>query len=339
MKSETRQKFNEYCAFVAESNQYNGQPVEVSKKFTIQTPVMQTYQDIMREEVGFLQLINMETVELQESETIGLDIGTTIAGVTDTTIVGNERQPAQVHKHEKLNRYRCEQVNFDTLLRYPTLDKWSGHDDFIERYGRALTKQMARDHVMIGWNGKERAANTSDRKNNPMLEDVAVGWLEKIRRNAPERIQTDPVTLGDEGDYKNIDALVFDLVENKMAEHHREDTDLVVIIGRKLFHNKYLGLLNDSTLPSERVNANVLWGSREIAGMRCLRVPYFPDDAVLVTRLDNLSIYTQDGSMRRTIIDNAKSDQVEEYTSKNIDFVVEDYTGLAMSDAGVIKVV
>ena len=45
----------------------------------------------------------------------------------------------------------------------------------------------------------------------------------------------------------------------------------------------------------------------------------------MVTRLDNLSIYFMDESHRRSIIENPKLDQVENYESMNIDYVVETY--------------
>ncbi|MCP6111341.1 phage major capsid protein, P2 family, partial [Klebsiella pneumoniae] len=52
----------------------------------------------------------------------------------------------------------------------------------------------------------------------------------------------------------------------------------------------------------------------------------FPANAIMVTRLDNLSIYFMDESHRRSIIENPKLDQVENYESMNIDYVVETYS-------------
>ncbi|WP_411544541.1 P2 family phage major capsid protein [Klebsiella pneumoniae] len=55
-------------------------------------------------------------------------------------------------------------------------------------------------------------------------------------------------------------------------------------------------------------------------------MPYFPANAIMVTRLDNLSIYFMDESHRRSIIENPKLDQAENYESMNIDYVVETLT-------------
>ena len=59
--------------------------------------------------------------------------------------------------------------------------------------------------------------------------------------------------------------------------------------------------------------------------MPAVRVPFFPDDALLVTSLDNLSIYFQETGKRRQIVDNSSLDQVEEYQSSNDAYVIENY--------------
>ena len=49
-----------------------------------------------------------------------------------------------------------------------------------------------------------------------------------------------------------------------------------------------------------------------------------------ITRLDNLSIYWQEGTRRRTIVDNAKRDRIENYESSNEAYVVEDHGAMAV---------
>jgi hypothetical protein len=54
-------------------------------------------------------------------------------------------------------------------------------------------------------------------------------------------------------------------------------------------------------------------------------VPFFPANSMLITPLENLSLYWQEGTRRRTIVDNAKRDRIENYESSNDAYVVEDY--------------
>jgi len=56
-----------------------------------------------------------------------------------------------------------------------------------------------------------------------------------------------------------------------------------------------------------------------------VRVPYFPANAMMITRTDNLSIYWQEGTQRRHIEEVPKRDRIENYESANEDYVVEDY--------------
>ena len=193
---------------------------------------------------------------------------------------------------------------------------------------------------MIGFNGIQRAAK-SNRVANPLLQDVNKGWLQKIREDKPENVLDEVkagsnvikvgagVTLAD--GYNNLDALVMDLTE-LLGPTYRDDTELVAIVGRKLLHDKYFPMVNKDQVPSEKMAADVIISQKRMGGLPAVRVPSFPDNAILVTRLDNLSIYWQEGSRRRTILDNAKRDQIENYESVNEAYVVEDYEGAALAE-------
>lgn len=54
-------------------------------------------------------------------------------------------------------------------------------------------------------------------------------------------------------------------------------------------------------------------------------VPFFPQNALLVTKLDNLSIYVQEGTQRRQLKEEPEYDQLADYQSVNEAYVVEDY--------------
>lgn len=129
------------------------------------------------------------------------------------------------------------------------------------------------------------------------------------------------------------------MISNLLDPWHQEAEDLVVMVGREIWTHHGMTLLNHSNLPTER-NALATWfASKTVAGLPCIRPPYLPSRAVIVTSYDNLSLYHQLGSLRRTIIDNAKRDRVEEYLSENEAYVVEDYGKLAgiRSGASLLK--
>lgn len=115
---------------------------------------------------------------------------------------------------------------------------------------------------MIGFNGTSRAA-TSDRNSNPLLQDVAKGWLQKMREDAKERVMNgestdNQVLVGKGQEYANLDALVMDATEELIDEWHRDDTDLVVITGRKLLADKYFPIVNQQNAPTEQLAADIV---------------------------------------------------------------------------------
>ncbi|ECB2520900.1 capsid protein, partial [Salmonella enterica subsp. enterica serovar Alachua] len=177
---------------------------------------------------------------------------------------------------------------------------------------------------------------TSDRTKNPMLQDVAVGWLQKYRNEAPTRVMSNitdadgkvvsaVIRVGRNGDYENLDALVMDATNNLIDEVYQDDPNLVAIVGRKLLADKYFPLVNKQQENSESLAADIIISQKRIGNLPAVRVPYFPANAVLVTTLENLSIYFMDESHRRSIDENPKKDRVENYESMNIDYVVEVY--------------
>lgn len=322
MKNPTRIAYAAYLATVA---QLNG-VANATEKFTVAPSVQQTLEDKIQESSGFLASINIVGVTDQKGEKIGLGIGGTIAGTTDTS--AKDRTPVDPSSLEG-SGYECTQTNFDTAIKYAKIDMWAKFPDFQTRMRDAIVKRQALDRILIGFNGKSRAA-TSDRVANPLLQDVNKGWLQHYRDDAPARVMGTggQVLVGKSAgaDYANLDALVFDAVNNLIDPVHQEDTELVVICGRNLLADKYFPILNQTQPNTEAVAADLIVSQKRIGGLQAVRVPGFPANTVMVTRLDNLSIYFQEGARRRTVVDNAKRDQIENYESSNDAYVVEDYS-------------
>lgn len=331
MRQETRFKFNAYLSQLAK---LNGISVDdISKKFTVEPSVTQTLMNTVQASSAFLQMINILPVAEMKGEKIGVGVTGTIASTTDTS-GDKERQTADFTALES-NKYECNQINFDFHLTYKRLDLWARFQDFQRRIRDAIVQRQALDFIMAGFNGITRA-DTSDRIKNPMLQDVAVGWLQKYRNEAPARVMSkitdaegkvvsDVIRVGKNGDYENLDALVMDGTNTLIDEIYQDDPKLVAIVGRKLLADKYFPLVNKQQENSESLAADIIISQKRIGNLPAVRVPYFPANAVFVTTLENLSIYFMDESHRRSIDENPKKDRVENYESMNIDYVIEAY--------------
>lgn len=327
MRNDTRLVFNAYMAAIASLNGI----ASAAEKFTVDPTVQQTLENRIQESSDFLGRINNIGVAEQQGEKLGLGIGSPIAGTTDTTLA--DRVPTDPTAFDATG-YICTQTNFDTLVRYSKLDAWAKFPDFQTRLRDLIIKRQALDIITIGFNGTSRAA-TSNKATNPLLQDVNKGWLQKYRENAAGRVldevfaASNKVQVGAGIDtahgYKNLDALVYDAVNNMIDPWYREDTELVAIMGRDLLADKYFPLVNANQAPTETIAADVIISQKRVGGLSAVRVPYFPANAILITRLDNLSRYWQEGGRRRNVVDNAKRDQIENYESSNDAYVVEDY--------------
>ena len=323
MKNETRKLYAAYLTQIATLNAV----ASAVEKFNVAPSVQQKLESRMQESSDFLKLINVIGVEEQSGEALGLGISGTIAGRTDTS--GNGTRGTQDPTSLTKDSYECKQTNFDTHIQYAKLDAWAKFKDFQTRVSNQVVSRCALDRIMIGWNGTS-AAVTTNRATSPLLQDVNIGWLQKLRTNAAERVMTGgavagKVTVGKDGDYANLDALVFDARATLLDPWFQEDPQLVAIVGRDLMHDKLFPLVADNDAPTEKLAADIVISQRRLGGLQAMVVPFFPAGKVLITRADNLSIYYQDGKRRRAVVDKPERDRIEFYESSNDAYVIEDY--------------
>ncbi|MBD9530653.1 phage major capsid protein, P2 family [Comamonas sp. CMM01] len=328
MRNETRQHFTGYMDQQARNNGVGS----AADKFNVAPSVQQKLESKLQESSDFLGKINIIGVAEMKGEKLGLGVNGTIAGRTDTS--GNKSRQTQDATSLSSGKYECVQTDYDTHIRYATLDAWAKFKDFQTRISDQVLQRCALDRIMIGWNGTH-AADDTNRVTNPLLQDVNIGWLEHIRTSAPERVLKEgaaagKVTIGPGGDFANLDALVYDATKTMLDPWYQEDPQLVAIVGRDLMHDKLFPLVEKNDAPTERLAADIVISQRRLGGLPAVVVPYFPAGTVLVTRLDNLSIYYQDGARRRGIKDAMERNRIEFYESSNDAFVVEKFGQCAL---------
>lgn len=325
MRNSTRLLYNALALQIATLNGVE----DATAKFSVAPSVQQTLETRMQESSEFLGRINIMGVTEQTGAKLGLGVGGPIASTTNTATT--DRATKDAHTLDE-QQYTCNQTNSDTHIRYATLDSWAKFPDFQTRVRDAIIRRQALDRIMVGFNGTSRAA-TSDPVANPLLQDVNKGWLQHYREQAAARVLKDGVTAGvvkvggggATEDYVNLDALVMDAVNNLIEPWYQEDTELVAVLGRDLLHDKYFPLVNQAAPASEQLAADLIISQKRVGGIGAVRVPFMPAGKILITRLDNLSIYFQESSRRRMLQDNPKRDRIENYESSNDAYVVEDF--------------
>lgn len=330
MRNETRELFNAYCDRQAELNGVHPDTVRDGKAFSIDPTIQQKLNDKQQEDSSFLNAINIASVDELKGEALGLGIGEPLASRTNTSTT--DRAPVDPSGMEA-DQYECAQTNSDTAIKYKKLDQWAKFADFQVRISNQIRRRQALDRILVGFNGTHAAAATN-RGTYPRLQDVNIGWIEKVilRNNGarallegPKDVEAGKIVIGPTGDYKNVHALVKDACHGLLPEWADADSEMVAILGRDILHDIYFPLVNQNLQPTETLAADLLISAKTIGGRKAVSVPGMRPDGIFITRLDNLSIYEQDGKRRRTVVDNAKRDQVETYESSNDAFVIEDF--------------
>ena len=322
LKPETAQQIDAYIAEVKKINGASG----TERAFTVNPTVAQNLELQTQQSSHFLSTINIVRVDEQAGDKLGLGISQPIAYRTAGT-----REPVDPIVLDS-SGYLCRKTDFDTHISYRRLDEWAKFPNFQTLLRDAILGQIGRDRIMIGWNGTS-AADTTNRTANPLLQDVNIGWIQKLRLAAPARVMseaihgTGKVRIGWTGDYVDLDALIFDLLNNLIDPWHRnafQALGFVVVMSADLNADRLFPLVQAVNPPSEMMAADVIIRSGKAGGLPVVHVPYFPANSLLITPLNNLSIYWQAGTRRRRIVDNPARDRIEDYQSVNEAYVIED---------------
>ncbi len=273
-----------------------------------------------------MKKINIIPVTNQKGEAIGLGVTGMIAGRTDTSN-GKTRKTKAVYNMKPMP-YLCEQVNFDTHIRYSQLDAFAHLKNFNTIISNQTREQIDANKITIGFYGTSCEANT-DATTNPNGEDVCKGWFQALREHNPDAMlkqgkTANEIRIGEGGDFINLDLTVMN-VKGLLHDACENDADLIAIIGSDLLaYEKAKFYTKNGNTPSEKAKIEEMQVIGTYGGLPAVSVPGFPPSGILVTSYKNLSIYIQEGSIRRSVgKQNDERDQVENFESMNIAYVIE----------------
>lgn len=321
MKEASKKKYLAFCIAMATSFGVES----VAQQFSVTPTTAQTLQDKIVEEDSFLAKINVFPVDEIKGEKVLGAVAGVVGKRTDTE--NNDRVPQEVLALGSQN-YELFSTEFDTFIKYATVDAWAKFPDFQERYATWVRKAIAMARVRTGWYGTSAAAVTN-KATNPNGEDVNKGWFQLMREYDSgsqwllQGATANEIRIGDGGDYPNLDAAVHDC-RQMLDPIFRERSDLVAFIGSDLLAaDKATLYAAQGATPSEKERIANEKVTKTYGGLPVDTPSGFPSRGLFITTYDNLSWYYQDTSVRRQVIDNPRRDRVEDYTSVNEGYVVE----------------
>lgn len=320
MKLSTTKTLSEFFNQVGEYYGVDPERLARGQVFAIETPKETHLLDNIQKKADFLSKINYVNVEDAQ--------GQLIFGGSETLITGrnaNGRHYGEVNPEGYT--YQCAETDSGVLIPWARLDQWGSlAPQFAQKWADFVQRQIALDEIMIGFYGESVAKTTTD----PQGKDVNKGWLQFARDNKPSQVLTGGKTsgivriFGENADYKNLDELAFDLKQG-LHERHRDAGDLVFLVGADLVAKEastvYRG---NSLIATEKAALTTHDLMKTFGGMPAMIVPNMPGRLAIVTSLDNLSIYTQKGSIRRAFREDQDAKAIKDSYYRNQAYVVED---------------
>lgn len=226
MKFETHKKLNAHFQKFA----HNLKPDETALSYKIATLESEQEKNFFAKlrENDLFQLLNIVPVNYAQGEAIGLVQA--MASTTDTEKYA--RLPKLAASRFK---YDCQQMNFDSIISFDKLNHFVQVDlDFVEVFESYLDKHLLSNVLMVGLNGTHKT-DTSNPETAPYGEDVAKGWLQKIREHAQSHNGQSVLNIGEigtNGTYKTLNKAVKAGIAKIKPIY--ADGDLIAICGRDI---------------------------------------------------------------------------------------------------------
>ncbi len=333
LSAQARAKLEQHFANTAKGFGVPAGNPAAGQHFAATPTVAQTiYDKIVEDGNPFLQRLNVIPVSELKGEKVGMSLTNRVASRTDTSGAG-ERTPKHL-VDTAAKGYELFATEFDVALKYSLIDSWAKFPDFAARYMRMVRQAIGNDMLQTGWTGTSVAATTNI-GTNPLLQDLNKGWLQLIREynSGSQRLlggtkgTAGAVTLGESneavGGFVNLDVLA-QAAREMLPIYHRTNPNLVLIAGYNILsYQQETYYKNNAGTPTEKavMNGEI---TRAYDSLPSFYAPFFPASALLVTTLDNLSIYYQDSSVRRLQKDKPEKNEVQDFNSVNMGYVIED---------------
>ncbi|WP_458118773.1 phage major capsid protein, P2 family [Mannheimia haemolytica] len=308
-----------FYAFLTAVANYYKVPVDSvlrGESFSLEAPKAALLGENIQQRSDFLKQINMVQVT---------DIkGNKLFGATEKAITGRKSEGRHLAKlNHTQGKYELAETDAGVIVPWAMFDQFARLNNagqLFDLYAEYVQTQIALDILQVGFHGKSVAEDTSASD----LSDVNLGWLFQLERDKSANVLTGSTIYGNGDDFSTLDDVALEL-KQALDYRHQNRNDLVFLVGADLANAEARYVTKEAKLkPSERValGSNVLFGS--FGGMQAITPPNFPAKSAAVTTLKNLSVYTQDSSVRRRFESNEDQKGIIDSYYRQEGYVVED---------------
>lgn len=325
-----------YNAMIAAIAQHYGQDYSTllnGKGFNLKVPEAALLGQNIQQRSDFLKQINMLQVDELKGHKL---LGATEKGITGRKKEG--RHLATLNHDQK--GYELAETDSGVIIPWAMFDSFAVFGDrLMDLYNEYVQTQIALDMLQIGWHGQSVAENAQAED----LSDVNKGWLKLLQEQKAENFMTQVKEsgkikiFGEGADYASLDDLAFDLKQG-LDLRHQSRNDLVFLVGADLVGQETKLIAKQHGLtPTEKaaLGSHNLLGS--FGGMNAITPPNFPAKGAVVTTLSNLSIYTQNRSVRRSFRSDEDRKGIINSYYRQEGYVVEDLGLMTAIDHSKVK--
>lgn len=281
----------EFCAATLEA----ANAPQGTQSFNLTPPMETKLRQAIMQSNAFLGMVSLLPVQQIKGQVIDVGDDGLSTGRSDTGRFS-------VEVGQSGNTYELTKTDSGAHILWETMTQWANSGSkgqWLAMMKNAISRRFALDMLRIGFNGTSIAVKTNPVA-NPLGQDVNKGWLTIVKEKKSSQVLPsallDP-TGASEDSYKNLDSLAQDLINTTIAPEHRQDPDLVVLVGSDLVAAEQHRLLESADKPTEHKAAQSL--AKTIAGKKAYTPPFFPADQLWVTNTKNLQILTQEGTQWR----------------------------------------
>lgn len=307
--------------------------------FTPTPSIVQTLNEKIRAENSVLMKVNVKGVKSKRGQK--LSIGTGANAISRRTkLTGDKERKARYPGSLEHSEYELHKTETDYSVPDVILEEWAHVDGKVaQKIQNQVKITIAEERVKIGWNGVE-AKEETDPSAKPMLEDLNKGWLQKVREENASghftevRSGTGEIVVGVKdgvtSDHANVNALVASL-KRSIPKHLRKD--LVVLVGEDIadYHEDQIySKYGEQPTEAQQKEMDAVMG--KLGGLPWETPDFFPEDAILITSWDNLSIYYQTESWKKQSYYSGRREQWEDYNKRNEGYVLENSEKTALAE-------
>ncbi len=309
LTKETREGLKAFAANKAELNGLSTDHVFEGGTINVKPDVERNWQSSVADASWFLKRITTSSSDSPIVENLTFSGADMLSTRTDTRN-GKERSPLEYGKVSGVE-FRCVKTNFDVGIPYDDLNHWNARNraQFLLTINKHLAALKANNVVMIGWHG-EKAEKDTNPVDNPLGQDVNIGWIQQVKDNRADKVIETAITIGEGGDYNSLDAFAV-AAKAQFPLHLREG--LVCLASEELVDIRTMSLIDRSTTSeiekTSAANAVALLANK----MEVLTPPYFPENTIIITPLKNLVWNMQRGATRESFEQNDRGDRYESF--------------------------